>query len=187
MSKNKLKSIWHNMSINLRLRVSKEKDCKIFLKKWNILILIIINLLRTSMMNWKWMIRKFQPQMRRKQLLLQRKSWKRASTKRRFQLKILKTSQFRKRKKRHSLTRKNQLLKNQRRNRICIKDIGEFTLPNKETMKLLIMVDIRSCTNVITKRTVIREEVEELCRLMTSWVQTAVLKMDLSTNDLQHD
>jgi len=69
------------------------------------------------------------------------------------------------------------------RNRICIKDIVEFILPNKEMMKLLIMVDIRLCTNVIMILIEMREEVEEPCKLMILMVQTLVLKMDLSTKD----
>ena len=77
----------------------------------------------------------------------------------------------------------NQLLRrNNLRNRIHIKDIIESILPNREMMKLLIMVDIRLCTNVITitHHMEMREEVEEHCKLIILMVQTLILKMDLS-------
>jgi len=80
----------------------------------------------------------------------------------------------------------NQLLKrNNQINRIYIKDIIESILPNREMMKLLIMVDIKLCTNVITitHHMEMREEVEEHFKLMTLMVQTLILKMDLSTKD----
>ena len=69
------------------------------------------------------------------------------------------------------------------RNRTYIKDIIESVLPNREMKKLLIMVDIRLCTNVITKLIEMREVVEELCKLMILMVQTLILMMDLSTKD----
>ena len=81
----------------------------------------------------------------------------------------------------------NQLHKNQQRNKISIKDIDEFTLQNKEMMKLLIMEDIRSCTNVIIKHIEIREEVEEHFRLMISWVQILTLTVDLNINIQKQD
>ena len=83
---------------------------------------------------------------------------------------------------------KNRLFRNNPRNyRIYIKDIIEFILQNRKMMKLLIMVDTRLCINVIRKvmgtKTMMREEVEELCKRMILWVQT-VIKIIMKNKDL---